>query len=262
MSNIGPFQAVRRSRPWRLAMTALGFAVFGVGGVVMSLTLFPALALAPVSAARRQSAARRSIARLFRAFVALLRALGVVEFDDDDVAGLDTPNQLIVANHPSLLDVVFLIGLSGEANCVVKAGHWRNPFTALAVRTAHYLRNDTPDLVDRCVAVLQRGESLIVFPEGTRSRPGEPLRLQRGAAEIALCAGFGLTPVVIHCNPPLLAKTQKWHQVPARPARFAFQVMPVIPVSDTAITAGEQAARSRRDLTRQLARLFERELSA
>jgi hypothetical protein len=41
---------------------------------------------------------------------------------------------MIIANHPSLIDVVFLIGLVRQANCVVKQSLWENPFTRGPVR--------------------------------------------------------------------------------------------------------------------------------
>jgi 1-acyl-sn-glycerol-3-phosphate acyltransferase len=40
-----------------------------------------------------------------------------------------------------------------------------------------------------------------MFPEGTRSRPGQPLVFQRGAANVAVRAARVATPVYIHCDP-------------------------------------------------------------
>lgn len=250
---------VRVSHAWRLVATGLAFALFGVGGLLLSLTVFPLLWLLPLGGGRRQRYARRVISHAFHLFVWLLRGLGLLSFELHGVNALKAPNRLIVANHPSLLDVVFLIAFSREANCVVKGSYWRNPFIMLVVRAANYLRNDRADLLEACAAVLEQGESLIIFPEGTRSRPGEPLRMMRGAASIALAAQRPFTPVVISCHPATLLKGQKWYEVSPRPPHYRFRVMPDMPVEADPAPSPEQSVSRRRRLTRELAALFERE---
>jgi 1-acyl-sn-glycerol-3-phosphate acyltransferase len=58
----------------------------------------------------------------------------------------------------------------------------------------------------------------VIFPEGTRTTPGQPLKLQRGAANIAVRGGLDVTPVRISCTPLTLGKGEKWYRVP--PTRF------------------------------------------
>ncbi|MCB5532142.1 1-acyl-sn-glycerol-3-phosphate acyltransferase, partial [Erysipelatoclostridium ramosum] len=62
------------------------------------------------------------------------------------------------------------------------------------------------------------------FPEGTRSRPGQALKMQRGAAQIALRGGLDITPVRIQCEPLGLYKGQPWWTVAKRPLRFNIEV--------------------------------------
>ena len=56
---------------------------------------------------RRQARARVTIARTFRLFIAALRRTGVLAFDFQGGERLGRPGQLIIANHPSPLDVAF-----------------------------------------------------------------------------------------------------------------------------------------------------------
>ena len=65
---------------------------------------------------------------------------------------------------------------------------------------------------------------MIIFPEGTRSVPGQPCRFQRGAAAIALQADKILTPVTISCYPSTLTKAEKWYQIPDRRFHLAMHV--------------------------------------
>ncbi|WP_369678325.1 lysophospholipid acyltransferase family protein, partial [Enterococcus faecium] len=84
--------------------------------------------------------------------------------------------QLIIANHPSLIDVVVLISIVRNADCVVKADLWKNPFLKGVVKATGYINNDAdPEyFLNQCQQSFARGNNLIVFPEGTRSVPGKP----------------------------------------------------------------------------------------
>ena len=134
----------------------------------------------------------RGHSRELQGVLAALALLGVIKLDLDReaLARLGGTRAVIVANHPTLLDVTVLLAYVKQASCVVKHSLWRNPFLSVALRAAGYIpSNDPEQLLRDCDAALERGESLIVFPEATRSVPGEPLRLHRGAATIALELG-------------------------------------------------------------------------
>lgn len=254
-----PWQRLRRSRAWRLPATGLGFALFGLGGSVLSLSLFPLVYLLPLRQCQKHAFTRRTIAAIFRTYLRLLRALGLLSYELHQVAQLRQANQLIIVNHPSLLDVVFIIALSGNTSCIVKGSLWRNPFTAMAVRAAGYIRNDDSQLFQRCVTCLQQGESLIIFPEGTRTQPGQPLSFHRGPSNIALSAGKAITPVVIDCQPATLLKHQKWYEISAMPPHYTIRVMPDFSVAHY-MAEGQLQSTAARQLTRDLTGYFTQHL--
>lgn len=204
-------------RSWRLIGTALSFAVFGVGAVLVG-TVFVLLLAVPQRT--RQRPARDLVRVSFRSFLWFLSLVRVFDFDIDEagLARLGAPGRrVIVANHPTLLDVIVLLAHVRQASCVVKSRVWRNPFLSAAVRAANYVPNtDLTQLLRDCDAALARDEPLIVFPEATRSVPGEPLHLQRGAATIALESGAVVEMVHFRCEPVLLAKGDAWYRVPRR----------------------------------------------
>jgi 1-acyl-sn-glycerol-3-phosphate acyltransferase len=216
-----------RKRSSRAAATALAFVAFGVAAVAVNLLYFlPVRWLVPAGAARRRRA-RAGIRASYRALLRVLELLGVVELDIDreGLARLGGGARVIVANHPTLLDVTVLLAHIDQANCVVKHALWRNPFLSLAIRTAGYVPNRDPEqLLRDSTDALARGEPLIVFPEATRSVPGEPLRLQRGAATIALHADAELAVVHFRCEPVLLTKGEPWYRVPDRRPCLAARV--------------------------------------
>jgi 1-acyl-sn-glycerol-3-phosphate acyltransferase len=125
------------------------------------------------------------------------------------------------------LDVVALLALLPTADCVVKSAMLRNPFTRYFVRAAGYISNaDSAHLIDACINSVQSGQTLILFPEGTRSIPGAALHFKRGAAQVAVRSNCEILPVMIHCTPPALLKTTHWYQVPDQPWRLLVKVCP------------------------------------
>jgi 1-acyl-sn-glycerol-3-phosphate acyltransferase len=212
-------------RAWRVLATGLSFALFGLGGLLLRMAVFPLLALCVREPLLRRRAARTAIRLSFRAFVGIMRLLGVLRYEVHGLDKLERAGQLILANHPTLIDTVFLIAFVRNADCIVKGGLWNNPFTRGPVRAAGYVCNDRgPELVTDCIASLRAGGNLIVFPEGTRTRPGAAMELKRGAANIAVRAAHPVTPVLIRCEPATLGKGDKWWQVPPRRARFRIEV--------------------------------------
>ena len=207
----------RLSLYWRVVATGLSFAVFGVGGLALRIVVFPLLNLMVRQPERRVVAARTVIRRAFRTYVDMMRALGVLRYEIRGLDKLERGGLLILANHPTLIDTVFLMAFVKNADCIVKGALWNNPFTGGPVRAAGYINNEGgPALVDDCIASLERGNNLIVFPEGTRTGSDGVINMKRGAANVAVRGARDMTPVLIRCDPLTLGKGEKWWRVPPR----------------------------------------------
>lgn len=246
----------RLGRAWRVLATGVSFASFGVGGVILWLLVFPLLNLAVRDPARRVQAARDIVRLTFRAFVGLMRGLGVLRYELVGMERLERGGLLILANHPTLIDTVFLMAFVRRADCIVKGALWTNPFTRGPVRAAGYINNGQgAQLVEDCIASLRSGNNLIVFPEGTRTPACGAISLQRGAANIAVRGARAVTPVVITCVPPTLGKGEPWWQVPRRPAQFRIEVKDDIGIDHFLDTTTSEVIAARR-LTDHLQQFF------
>jgi 1-acyl-sn-glycerol-3-phosphate acyltransferase len=242
-------------RYWRVLGTGFCFAVFGIGGTLLSLTLFPVLRLLAGTRERAQPLIRAALRHSFRLFAGLMRTLGLVSWEVRGQERLLKPGQLIVANHPTLIDVVLLLSLVPDATCVVKRGLWRNPFLRWPVAWAGYIpNNESQTLVRDCSAALRAGHSLLMFPEGSRTTPGQPLKLKRGAAQIAIASAAPVLPVVITCEPLMLTKHAPWYRVPPRPGHWVLAVG--MPVPDSLVRHPAPPSIAARHLTQHLAALF------
>lgn len=210
---------------WRLVGTALSFSLFGVIGILLGLLFFPLTRLLPLGPGLRRELGCRIVCGCFRGFIGFMRLVGVLTYDFRGVERLGQPGQLILANHPSLIDVVFLVGFTRRAGCVVKAALWKNPFTGGVVASAGYVPNfPTVMMVEGAAAVLEKGYPVIMFPEGTRTTPGAPLDFHRGAASVAVRAARVVTPVFIWVAPTTLTKGEPWYRIPPRRPHFTLVV--------------------------------------
>ncbi|WP_035820970.1 lysophospholipid acyltransferase family protein [Janthinobacterium sp. RA13] len=210
---------------WRTIATALSFAAFGLGGLLLRVLVFPVLQMLVWRRETRIACARTIIRWSFRLYIGLMRFLGVLRYDLHGLDKLERGGLLILANHPTLIDTIFLMAYVKQADCIVKSDLWNNPFTGGPVRAAGYINNTGgAELVDACLASLERGNNLIIFPEGTRTPCSGEVVLKRGAANIAVRGRRDVTPVLIRCLPRTLGKGEPWWRVPARRAHFEIAV--------------------------------------
>ena len=248
-------------RAWRALRTGLAFVVFGVGTLTLTLVIVPLLRVLPEQHGRQGFRVQYLVHLSFRCFETLMRCLGLIRVTRKGIEQLrGGGGRLVIANHPTLIDVVLLIAAMPQADCVVKRRHWQSWITRGVVAGAGYVPNDGgPDVVRACVDRLAAGRSLILFPEGTRSPRNGLGRFQRGVAHIALGSRCNPIPVLIRCDPPTLTKGTRWYDVPDRTAELRIDVEAPISIAALVGDATREPAAARR-LARGLASYYEDKL--
>ncbi len=247
---------------WRVFATGFSFFIFGVGGLFIGLLVFPLINLVVWDRDKKTIIGQRLIHKLFRLFVEMMCSLGIMTYEIQGLEKLQkAQGTLIVANHPTLIDVVVLIAFLPKVDCVVKAALMKNPVMIGPVKAADYIVNSNPEkLITDCAKRIEKGNALIIFPEGTRTTPGQPLKFQRGAAGIALESGADITPVVIRCEPSTLTKAEKWYQIPPRKFAVSVTVKDTIKVAELG-DASEPRSLANRRLTQYLQDYFTKEIT-
>jgi 1-acyl-sn-glycerol-3-phosphate acyltransferase len=248
-------------RTWRLIATSIAFALFGLGGLFVAIFVFPPINLFIRDRARRAEIAQSTVHTIWRIYVRIISWIGAVSFEVHGAELLRSDRgTLVIANHPSLLDIVFIMSLMERTQCVVKAGVWNNPFMRGVVTAANYIPNvgDPEKLLDDCVAALKAGNNLVIFPEGSRTPPGQQRKYQRGFARIAIRSGAPLRLVTVTCDPPTLFKGDPWYRIPERRGHWTIRVHERIAVED----ASEEQALAVRRLCADVERRIEECLPA
>ena len=151
---------------------------------------------------------------------------------------------VLAANHQALIDITCLLARVPEAVCIFKPAIRRNPVLGAAARRAGYLASDGGhDLVRMAGEKVAAGHTLIIFPEGSRTPPGEALMpFKPGFVLMAQRAGAPIQLVRITTDSNVLTKGRAWWKPPRLPARIEIALGPLL-VADLAVTPAELTAR-------------------
>lgn len=148
-----------------------------------------------------------AIMRVFRIYLFLVRASGLVKLDLTALDALRGEPLIIATNHPALIDVVLIGSRLPRMVCVLKATLLDNPMLGGGASMAGYIRNDsTGNLIRRAAAAMRDGHQLLIFPEGTRTVTQPINAFKGGFGLVAKKAGVPIQTVFIETNTPFLGK--------------------------------------------------------
>ena len=171
---------------------------------------------------------------------------------------------LLVTNHQSFLDP-WLIGvhLRRQIHYMARDTLFKGGFLTwlMELLNSFPVKRGAADLqaIRETVQRLDQGHMVNIFPEGTRTIPGKPVKFQRGVAAIALHSGASILPVTLGCSPTTLTKREKWYEIPPRKFILSLHVGHDIEVGPIDKNAGRSLAT--RNLTRQLEQYFIEQLA-
>ena len=136
---------------------------------------------------------------------------------------------IIIANHQSHLDLLCIMMLTPRLVILTKRWVWNNPLYGVAIRYAEYMpvSNDFEENETQLVALLSRGYSVMIFPEGTRSASLSLLRFHQGAFYLAQKHGLDLIPVFLNGTGQVLNKQARTHS----PGHITIEVKPRVSAS-------------------------------
>lgn len=209
-------------RPYEVLATLASYVYFGVGGLLYTVVGTVADLLS--RSRENHLRGRRTVSAGFRSFLGLWKASRLFTVDTSALEVLrEEPGLIIAPNHPSVLDAVFIMARLPRAACVLKAGLLRSPFIGGGARWSGHISNDAgAGMVRQAQAELALGGQLLVFPEGTRTRPeaDKVNAFKGGFALMARAAQAPVQTVILRYNNQLLAKGWPWWRVPRFPLVF------------------------------------------
>lgn len=245
---------------WRLFATGLCFISFGLGALFISSLIFPFQTLLIKNKVRRKKVARYTIHKAFAFFLTIMKFFGVLSVKLENFKQLsDIRGQVVIANHPSLIDVILIIAYLPNADCVVKSALFKNPFLRGVIKRVGYIDNDNSEqLFVECKKSLTSGCNLVVFPEGTRSVNGQSVTFKRGAANIAVRCQANYQPILISVKPSTLTKKESWYDVPDK--KVVITLTAKAPIDNSKYFNHKNISLAVRALTRETQQYYCKEL--
>jgi len=119
---------------------------------------------------------------------------------------------VLISNHQSILDILFINSLRYNYKWISKIENIKLPFLGWYLRMADYISvnrgNDESKvlMLEKSLACLKHGTSIMLFPEGTRSADNEIRFFKRGAFQLAIQAKVPILPIVIDGTGGILPK--------------------------------------------------------
>lgn len=216
-------------------MKIFAMTVFGVGAVILAVFVFPFIRLFTLRRKDFGVVARAYVSHTFRVFLGFLNLLHVsirkVENEDDY---RNIHSKIIIANHPSLLDFVYIMSLVPNSTCIVRGGLTKTPLRGVIKQA--YITNTTTfeDMCVECKKLTDMGCNVIIFPEGTRTPRHGKNNYKKGAARIALYCGCDVQPIFIGGSDKYgLGKHDPlWSYNHVEPYLYDFKKLPVISIDE------------------------------
>jgi len=119
---------------------------------------------------------------------------------------------VFISNHQSILDILLLNCLLFRYKWVSKIENTKVPVIGWYLKMADYIIVDRgsdeskAEMLDKSLACLKKGISIMIFPEGTRSPDSQIGFFRRGAFQLALDADVPILPVLIDGTGDILPK--------------------------------------------------------
>lgn len=176
----------------------------------------------------REPFMREMAGRTFQLFLWGCERGGIMELDLSALDALKGERGLvIVANHPSMIDVFLIVSRVRQCICLMKSSLGGNLFLGIGSRLAGYIPNRHVEVMIRqATQAVAQGEVLLIFPEGTRTERPPLDALKPGAALIARRAQVPLQTILLDRHSDYLAKGWPIWRPPVLPMRFQARLGP------------------------------------
>ena len=173
-------------------------------------------------------------------------------YNQFDKSIFDKP-AVIICNHQSHLDLMSVLSLTPKLILLTNDWVWNSPVFGRIVKYVDFypVSNGIENALDKLQAVVEKGYSIMVFPEGTRSEDCSIQRFHSGAFYLAEQLKLDILPVLIHGVGHFLPKKEFM----LRKGKMHINVLPRIPYNAMGDTFIQCAKNMRKFYQKEYAKL-------
>ncbi len=196
----------------RCILAVIDYFLFGLGGLCVSIIL---LLLRPLLPKKERELGSKFLQYSWKLMCVLLHVTWNQRLKAPQKKELEQIRaSVIIANHPSLIDVVILTSIIPKCMLIVKPSLMRWPFLRPILRRLCIVNDgDSTAMLEQAQKAINEGFNIIIFPEGTRTSPTKKNKLHRGAFHLAHRSGAPIIPIRIDTSQPFLTKEVPWWYV-------------------------------------------------
>jgi 1-acyl-sn-glycerol-3-phosphate acyltransferase len=178
------------------------------------------------------------------------------------VSGLEhigtEPSYIYMSNHQGSYDIFALLScLPVQFRWIAKKELFAIPILGWAMGAANYISIDRSgkrkalDSIKRAASKIKEGVSVVIFPEGTRSRDGSIQPFKRGGFTLAIKSGVSIIPITINGSRDVMPRDS----MSVRPGEIRVTI-------DRSIETAPLSLRDRNVLMQKVRETLERNLAA
>ena len=195
------------SRFWRKIVTIYAFVVFLLSAVVLAIPLSLVFRLLWGDKEKRRFQFHRIFSNYLRWLAFHIPGVKTSVLNPHGET-FDQP-AVIICNHQSHLDLLLTMMLSPRIVAMTNQWVWNFPLYAPILRYLEFYpaADGIETNLDHMRSLVERGYSLLIFPEGTRSADCEILRFHRGAFYLAEQLNLDIVPLFLVGPGKVLPKT-------------------------------------------------------
>ena len=215
--------------------SAFAFSYFFFGCVLLT---FVALIVYPLLPLRKPAKKKmlHNLLTLFTGSLVYIMFNVKKRFINELNEKFETP-AVVIANHQSFLDILLTVMISNKNVLLVNDWVWNSPFFGLVVKRAGFypVSKGFEESIPALEEAVKLGYSIVVFPEGTRSRTPEVHRFHKGAFFIAEKFNLDILPLLIHGTSDTM---QKGDDFLLKSGQLTVKYLPRIKPTDTSFGVG------------------------
>lgn len=200
----------KRLRPitlWNLVKTVLSFLIFLICAFPMTI-LACILNIFAHNNEKMRYKFHVTICATFRNFAKMMMQVPfkIINLHNEN---FENP-AVIICNHQSYLDLLYTLLLSPKIIVLTNMWNWNTPFYRRIIRYAEFLpvADGIESNIHKIKKMVERGYSVLIFPEGTRSVDCKIARFHQGAFYLAKELNLDVLPVVLHGIGHIFPKTE------------------------------------------------------
>lgn len=213
---------------WRAFLVLLEMILFACGALFIGCVLFPILSIRK----NHRKLYAQIIRKSWKFFIFVMEKSGAIKVNINGNLS-DIKGKIVVASHPSFIDIILLIGNMQPSLCLAKKSILKNPVMRNIVKSLYIINDIDPEEFKKsAVEALNEGYNIVIFPTGTRTLPDEEIKIHKGAAQIAIASGVDIIPVKIETDYPFLIKNHFPLDANDKTVNYTLTVQHAIKLSD------------------------------